>query len=361
MYTTNTTLEAIAQRLRSARRVLVLTHLKPDGDAVGSTLGVVRALNRPSGWVSASTPKAQVWYYGPPPPWLQEMCGDTPYQLITNSNPPPVDQQSEPDAIILLDTGAWTQVEPVADWLSTRRDRILVVDHHAQGDEDLSPCRYVEVAAAAVCQPAAELCRLLLDAPSIASLPETVADALYLGLATDTGWFRHSNVNPAVMETAAMLLRAGANHVRLNHMTEQNSLGRLKLISKALSTLEIHSNGRLAIMSATRADIEGSGAAPGDSGGLTDFTQALPGIRVSAMLTEATASDYRLENSATGPLTKISMRSKSIAPAVDVNAITKQMGGGGHVRAAGARMAASIEETKAHIISLVDEQLRNLT
>jgi len=359
MWNTNATLPEIAERLRAARRILVLTHLKPDGDAVGSTLAVVRALNQPSAWTSSSTPKAKVWYYGPPPPWLSELAADTPYRLVTRDQPPPLldaDPSAEPDLILILDTGSWNQLEPIAEWLSPRRERGIIVDHHAQGDDDVAPTKYIDVASAAVCQPAAELCRLVLGLESIAALPAPVANALYLGLATDTGWFRHSNVSPTVMQTAAELLRAGANHARLYHMSEQNSLGRLLLIGRALNTLELACDGRLAVMSITKKDMEECHAAPGDTGGITDYSQSLGSVRVSAMLSEASPADFGLANDGR-PFTKISLRSKAVAPAVDVNVIAKDFGGGGHVRASGARLDADIETTKKRIIELVNAQI----
>jgi phosphoesterase RecJ-like protein len=359
MWNSNQSLEEMARRLAGSSRTLVLTHLKPDGDAVGSTLGMARALNL-SGW--SSTPRAHLWYYGPPPPWLAEMCGTTPFQHVSSSNP--IEQAlaaigGEPDAILILDTGAWSQLEPVADFLASRREKIMCVDHHAQGDADLAPTRFVQVSAAAVCQPAAELARLVLRKDSIAQLPREVAEPFYLGLGTDTGWFRHSNVNPALMRDAASLLEAGADHVRLHAMTEQNTLGRVKLIGRAIASLELHCGDRLATMKVTRQDLLECEATPGDTGGITDFTQSLPNVRVSAMLTEALPGDFGRSGEA-GVLTKISLRSKAIAPLVDVNAIAGKMNGGGHIRAAGARLEADIETTKAALVDLVSQQLKTL-
>jgi phosphoesterase RecJ-like protein len=360
MWTTNQSLEAIAQRLAAAKRILVLTHLKPDGDAVGSTLGIARALNLASTW--SSTPRAHLWYYGPPPPWLAEMCGPTPFTQISSDLPvaKASDTLGEPDVILMLDTGSWTQIEPVSEYLASRTEKIISIDHHAQGDPDLAPWRFVQTSSAAACQPAAELARLLLRKESIAALPQEVAEPFYLGMATDTGWFKHSNVNGAVMRDAAALLDAGANHIKLFQMTEQNSLGRVRLIGRAIGSLELHCDDRLAIMRITRDDLLQCNATPGDTGGITDFSQSLANVRVSAMLTEAMPGDLGRSNT-TGQLTKISFRSKSISPAVDVNAIASKLNGGGHIRAAGARLDADIATTKARVIELVEAQLRELT
>ncbi|MBS0196089.1 MAG: DHH family phosphoesterase [Planctomycetes bacterium] len=357
MWTTNTTLADIAERLRPARRVVVLTHLKPDGDAVGSTISLVRALNRTGGWQSASAPKAQAWYYGPQPPWLNDIVGQTPHAIVSKTNPPSQIAGGEPDAIVILDTGSWTQLEPVSEFLASRRDKTIVVDHHAQGDPDTSALRYVDVKSAAVCEPAAELCRLVLGVPRLADLGKDIATPLYLGLATDTGWFRHSNVTAAVLHTAAELIAAGADHLRLYELLEQNTLARLKLIARAIESIELFCDGRLAVMTIAHTDFKACGATPGDTGGITDYTQSLPSVQVSALLSEAHPSDFGLPSDGR-PLTKISLRSKSFEPAIDVNAVAKELGGGGHTRAAGARLEASLEETKAVIARLVEAQYR---
>ena len=356
MWTSNTTLPDIAARLRTARRVIVLTHLKPDGDAVGSTMALVRALNRPGAWNAGGPPRAQAWYYGPPPPWLAEACGDTPHIVLGRHDTPGADLREEPDAVVILDTGSWSQLEPVAEWLAPRRDRAIIIDHHAQGDPDVAAMRYISVPSAAVCEPAAELCRLLLGSPDLRSLPRDVATPLYLGLATDTGWFRHSNVTPGVMHTAAELLAAGAEHIRLYAMTEQNSPERLRIMARALASIELLCDGRLAVMSVSERDFKETGATSGDTGGLTDLTQSLPHVQVSAFLSAASPADFGLPNDGR-EMTKISLRSKSIEPAVDVNVVAKGLGGGGHARAAGARMEASTAAAKARIAELVAMQI----
>lgn len=359
-YTTNATLAQLADTLRPARKVVILTHVKPDGDAAGSTLALARALNQPGPWTSPT--RATPWYFGPTPPWLADVALDTPYTTFGPQDDPadPAKNKlnaAEPDAIVILDTGSWAQLEQVREWLSPRHDRVLLVDHHVQGDPQIARLRHIDTAAAAVCQPVAELCRLLLAKDSLTALPAPVAEALYLGLATDTGWFRHSNVSRAVMHTAGELLAAGADHVRLYQTTEQRETpSRLRLLSRALATLELHDAARIATLTLTRRDMQETHAQPGESGGFVDYGQTIPTVLVTALLTEASPEEYGQTGS--GPITKISLRSKAGPHAVDVNAIAKHLGGGGHIRAAGARLAASLEETKSRLVELISAQLR---
>lgn len=353
-WSTNATLAEIAASLRAARHIVVLTHVKPDGDAVGSSIGMVRALNRPSAW--SKGPRAEAWYFGPQPPWLPDVAGQTPHRVVMQGEALP--QESAVDAVLILDTGSWTQLEAVQPWLASRRAMTSVVDHHVTGNPEVGSRLHVDTNAAAVCQPAAELARLVLELPSLASLPADVAEAFYLGLATDTGWFRHSNVSRGVMETAGQLLDAGADHTRLYRLIEQRETPeRLKLLSRALASLELLDEGRLAVMKLSRKDFQETKAQPGESGGFVDFGQSIPTVLVTCVLTEAAPGEYGPSSgSADAPITKISLRSKPIGgPAntgVDVNVLAKELGGGGHVRAAGARTSQTLDQTATRVLEL---------
>lgn len=345
-WTTNATLAEIAAWLRGARRVVVLTHLKPDGDAVGSTVAVCRAINRirPGG--------AAAWYCGPMPVWFASLAGDAPAFVLDGSTVPPPGQESEPDAIVILDTGSWSQLEGVTTYLKPRRDRVAVIDHHVQGDADMSARRYIETSAAAVAEPAAELCRLILGLGSIAELPREVAEPLFVGIATDTGWFKHSNVTPPVLRHAADLLAAGANHSEMYRLIEQQDRpARVRLLARSLSSLELHAENRIAVMSLTRADMADAGGEPGDAGGFADSAQCIGTVRVVAMFTESEVGP------SSRPITKLSLRAKNTPDAPDVNKVAKQFGGGGHVRAAGARINLSLAEAKKQVVAALSKAI----
>ncbi len=363
---TNATIPQIAQRLRAAKRVVVLTHAKPDGDAVGSTMAMVRAINRVPSFTTR--PKAEAWYFGPTPSWLADVARDgnasTPHRVF---EPPFLSLALPPaddiDAIVITDTCSWMQLDPLKPFLQSRVAMTSVIDHHVQGDPSVASLRLVDTGAAAVVQPVALLCQELLDLPGADKLPPSIAEPLYLGLCTDTGWFRHSNVSRRVMTLAGELLDAGANHVRLYQLIEQRETpGRLRLISRALASLELRLNDRLALMNLTLADLRESGANPGETGGITDFTQGIPSVLVSAILID-TPPDQRpasmagtLDGSGS-PVLKISMRSKSEPTPIDVNAIASTFGGGGHIRAAGAKTPLTLDQAKEAISKLVQQQL----
>jgi phosphoesterase RecJ-like protein len=159
------------------------------------------------------------------------------------------------------------------------------------------------------------------------------------------------------METAGQLLDAGADHTRLYRIVEQRETPeRLKLLARALASLELLDDGRLAMMKLSREDFSTTKAQPGESGGFVDFGQSIPSVLVTCVLTEAAPGEYGPASSDT-PVTKVSLRSKPIGGldgnGVDVNVLAKQLGGGGHVRAAGARTSMPLDATARRVLELM--------
>lgn len=345
-WASNTNAADLATWLADQRAVVLLTHTKPDGDALGSTLALARSINLRSGSSGAAS-VAECWYGAPLPAWVRSVTGPTKVRTIEPGQPAP--GALDPSGVVVTDTGAWTQLEPFAEWLRPRRAVTAVIDHHLHGDTDVGERVLLDTSAAAVTQPVAGVCVELLGLGSPAELPVEIAEPLYLGLATDTGWFRHSNVSPAVMTLAADLLQAGVNHGRLYEMIEQQERpSRLRLMARALASLEFHVEKRTAIMSLTALDFAECGAAPGESGGFVDIPQSVESVRVAAVLNEQEAT------SPDGPLTKISLRSKGEPydgrDPVDVAAVCQSLGGGGHARAAGARVRGPLAVAKARLL-----------
>lgn len=351
-------LSQIAAWLADKNKIAVVTHVKPDGDAVGSSMAITRALNLAQKSIgTAAPPRARAWYFGPRPSWMKRVVGETPATNIESFDE--IEHESC-DAVVIVDTGSWSQMEMIRPWLEKQRGKIAIIDHHAQGDAEISERRVVDVASAAACQPVAELCRVVLGKRSLRDLPLEVAEPLYLGLATDTGWFKHSNVKPNVMETAAALLATGVDHAGLYVNIEQRErLPRLKLLARALASLELHDQNRVAVMSLTKKDFADTGAQPADAGGFADHSQTLESVLVTAVLTEADPSEFGMQAAPGAMLTKISMRSKSIKGSADVNAAAKELGGGGHVRAAGAKVYADLATTKAKVLDAIKRHWDN--
>lgn len=343
---TTTTPAELARWLAGKRSVVVLSHIKPDGDALGSSLAITRALNIAAGGAgsgfSGVASRAETWHAGPIPPWAGAIVRDTKMRRL--EGPDPALPVGEPDAIVITDTGSWAQLEHVEEWLRARQDRAVVIDHHLKGDADVAPRRIVEPGAAAACELCAEVCRLVLGVGSVRELPEELAEPLYLGIATDTGWFRHSNTTPRVMRLAADLIEAGARQERLFELIEQRDRpSRLRLLARALDSMELLDDGRLALLTLRQPDFEAAGAGPGESGGFLDFVKAIETVRVAAILTETPGENGR-------PSVKISLRSKGGPAMVDVNVVAAALGGGGHAQAAGARLDGTLEDARGRLL-----------
>lgn len=330
----------MAQRLTSAGPIAVITHAKPDGDAAGSSIALTRSL-RKAGIDAVS------WFVGPNPPWLPELASDTPYATFepgTTATPPQgVDDQR---SAVIVDTGAWSQLAEFKPWLLQRPDRTLIIDHHLHGDPDITPNRLLDTAAASCTEIVAPVCAQLLQLENCSSLPTDVATPIYLGLATDTGWFRHSNVRPATLRLAADLIDAGVDHAALFTLVEQqDTAARWRLLGRALNTLELARHGSVAVVSLTLDDFKDSKASPNDTGGFADKLLTIGQVQVAAVLTESAS-----ENNDNGPITKVSFRSKPGPKAIDVNELARTLGGGGHARAAGAKINQPITTARELVL-----------
>ena len=316
VYETNTTVEDLAERLKSSGPVLILTHAKPDGDALGTSL----ALHRGLGQLGVSS---TVLLAGPIDANLLTLVGegDRVHRLEEEGLP-----DEEPGLVAVVDTGAWTQVEPFAEWLRIRHGKVVGIDHHAGGDEVASE-RVVDV----TCAAATQVLVPILDAMGVDIAADGIADPLFAGMATDTGWFRFSSAGPAVSRLAARLLEAGADKDALYARIEQNSsLRRVAMQGRALSSLELLHDGQIALMRLGPEDFVDTGARPENLAGIVNMPMEIGSVRASMLLVEFEAG-----------ATKISFRSKPALDdqlMVDVNQLAGRFGGGGHVHAAGARL-----------------------
>ncbi|MGQ0626744.1 MAG: DHH family phosphoesterase [Phycisphaerales bacterium] len=333
---------AAVEWLKSRRRVVVLTHARPDGDALGSTLAITRTLLRLG-------VEAMPWYVGPMPRWSAELIGETPAEVLDGpaaaalcASIGPGDSNG-PDGVVVADTGAWMQVEDLRPFLSGRAGSTLVLDHHLSGNASLADRRIVDPRAASATEVCGPICRALLGG---GPLPLDIATPLYTGLATDTGWFRFSNTRPATLRFAAELLEAGVNFSRLFDMIEQQDRpSRLALLGRAMNALEYFDGHRVALMALTRKDFDETHGDAEDTGGFAAHALAVAGLQVAVTLTEAAVREGQ------GALTKVSLRSKPGPNAVDVAAVCQTLGGGGHARAAGVKLRMSLNEARGRVLA----------
>ncbi|MEO0512903.1 MAG: DHH family phosphoesterase [Planctomycetota bacterium] len=332
-WTPTTTAEEVAARLRDAGRVAVLTHAKPDGDALGSTGALVRSLN-------VDGARATAFYVGAMPLFSDALLGDTSHQHLTGGAVP----EGEFDAVVVCDTGSWGQLDALGDWVRGRADRTVVIDHHLQGDGEMSGSRLLETHAAAVCEPVADVCAAVLSR-SMNGLPKEIATLLYLGIATDTGWFRFSSVTPRTLRTVADLVEAGADTVSvLSAVTQRDRPARLRAMARALASATFECGGELVVMRLTVEDIRAAKAGPEDLGGMQDAAMSIGSVRAVAIFVEVESP------AGEGPLVKASLRSKPGEGMVDVSRVAGSLGGGGHANAAGVKQRVGMDEAVGNVL-----------
>ncbi|MCP4708418.1 MAG: bifunctional oligoribonuclease/PAP phosphatase NrnA [Planctomycetes bacterium] len=249
-------------------------------------------------------------------------------------NPQPVDPHTldQYDLIIVVDTSADRQLPGLGDYLINNPSRVLVIDHHLAGD-GLGDIKLINTRAAA----AAEIVFNLITVANWPIDPDT-ATALFVALATDTGWFRFENVTDQTYQIAGKLTAAGAQpHQIYRTLFQKFPAARLKLMTQMLQTLELFCNERLAIMHITTDMINQTGAKRTQIENMVNQAQQIDSVEVTVLLVEQKDQT-----------TRASFRSRGN---LDVNQIAQKFNGGGHANAAGATLNLPITDARNQIIN----------
>ena len=328
------TYQRVIESLSRSKRVLVTTHVRPDGDALGTVAATALALRKKG-------IESEVLL-------LSHLPGKYAFVFHENSIPfidvetawPDPFPRDRFDALLVMDTGTWSQLpglrERVAGWDVPK----LVVDHHLT-QEDWADVKLVVTEAAAAGEIAAEL----FDQWEIA-FDEPIATALFLAIASDTGWFQFSNTRPYTMRLAASLMEHGVNTDRMYQSLYQNErTERLALQTRAQQSLELLLDGRLAVMRVTKKDFEETGANVPDTENLINIPLQIRTVEVSLLFTEP--KDF-------GPV-RVSLRSKG---QIDVAKFSEQFGGGGHARAAGLKLDAPFNDAHDRVVGAMMAAMR---
>ena len=319
------TLADVADALREHPRIVVACHEAPDGDALGSLTGCGRAL-RDSGW------DVVLWAPGDAPlpadyAWLG-------YDDLVREPPADLDER----LLLALDCGSAQRLGGRGEEAVALAAMSANVDHHADNTR-FAAINVVDPDAAC----ATVLCLRLLRLLGL-PLSHATAEALYVGIVTDTGRFMFANANEEAHAAAGDLIALGIEPDEIfRRLYEGKPAARVRLLARALSTLDLRAGGRLAVACITIDDLEQTGAEEGDSEGVIDHLRAIRGVDVAAVIREPRAGG--------GPLKKVSLRSAQ--PDVDVARIAHVGGGGGHAMAAGFAMEGDF----AHVIDLIETEL----
>jgi phosphoesterase RecJ-like protein len=314
---------AASKRLSAAGRVLITTHARADGDAIGSALGLARVLK-------AAGKQASVFLHESVPGRYRFL----PDTMAARVWPVPaaLDDVRNTDLVAVVDTCARAQLGDAVDAVMSAPNR-LAIDHHATRDA-IVPEAWVDVSSAS--------CTMMIAGLAQEAgwpIDRDAATLLFAGLATDTGWFRHSNTDAAALASAAALAKLGANPTELyERLFMGDPEARLRLIGEVLRSFELLANGRLAIYRLTREMLRRCGADETMAEDIINEPQRIGSVNVSVMLVEPEGD---------GPV-RISLRSKH---SVDVAAIARQFGGGGHTCAAGAKMRGGFDDVYKQVLT----------
>jgi len=314
-------------------RTMVLTHERPDGDGLGALAALKRV-------IGLSGRQATAFVYDTLPARYVFLGESGVFERWQDQDPATIDARY--DGIVILDTCSWSQLEPVANYLRASSRPRIVIDHHTTHDEltgDQAEALYL------IDPTAASVCGLIARWTKAMNWPvDTVAgEALFTGMATDTGWFRFPNTDRETLQAASVLIESGIRpEVLYARLYESWSPARLRLKAHVLATLQLHAQDAVGVMSLTHEMLERAQASSTDSEELVNELMSIGSVVVAILLSD-------LDDG----LVRVNFRSRSPAVCgrdVDVAALAQSFGGGGHRRAAGARIAGNLAQVRQQVI-----------
>jgi phosphoesterase RecJ-like protein len=322
---TNCQLQDIAEVFRSKQRFLVLSHFRPDGDAIGCSLALGLSLRALGKTVS-------VWNEDGLPDRFRFLpeC-----DLITR----PPDAPESFEAVVVVDTAVRSRAGERCLAAAGSGALWINIDHHISNDR-LGDLVHIDDTAPAAGQ-------ILYELFTQNGLPLTpsMAVSLYAAISTDTGSFQYPSTTSRTYEIGADLLRLGVDVGWVNQQIYQSSpRRRLELLRSLLNALEFSGGDRVASFSLPLATARSLQTLPDDTEGMIDVIRSLEGVLVAAFFEEME-----------GGLVRISLRSKD--PSMDVCAVCREFGGGGHVLASGARVAGTLSEVRAAVLAAIDRRI----
>ncbi len=315
----NQTIREMAQGLLMARGVTVVAHIAPDGDTLGAACALALALEQ----------------LGKP---VVRYCADrVPARLAflpgAESFTQSLEAAKTSDWVVAVDCAAPDRMGAGRVLLEAGK-HVMVLDHHGS-NEGFGDLCYVSDASSAS-EPAFDL----LEALGV-KLNASIADCLYTGMVTDTGRFGFPGVTGETLRRAAQTLDAGAHYVRIcRSQFQRRSLAATKLLGAAIQSMELHFDGKMALMSVTPEVMAGCGGSLEDMEGIVNYASEIIGVEIGAMIYPASGR------------WKVSLRAGESAR---VDHAAGLLGGGGHAKAAGGRASGTLEEAKRQVLEAIRE------
>lgn len=312
----------VAALVRSGRLCLT-THVNPDGDGLGSEVGLVHILR-------AQGIEAVITNPTPTPERFDFLFADLPKVDRSQQG---IKELRRADAVLVLDIADLGRLGGLAETVRERGVPVGCIDHHASAGVLPPGPRYVDDTAAAT----GELIYLLAKELGW-TVPLEAARALYVALVTDTGGFRFSNTRPRTLQIASELLALGVDTEQVYlDVYASAPIGRPRLLAEVLQTLVVEEPVGLAWVTVPPGALERHAVDPDDLDGVVEHARSIRGVRMALLFREMS-----------GGRVKVSLRSVG---AVDVAALAKQFGGGGHTKAAGVAIQGTMAEVQATVLA----------
>jgi phosphoesterase RecJ-like protein len=325
-------LEQVVAALAAADRVVVATHENPDGDAIGSMTAASLALR--------SLGKRVRMYLHADSSIPHEVSFLDTTGLERHLSP----GSMEGWTLLAVDCGNERRLGPEHRALREAAVAVVDVDHHHDNSR-FGDVNLVDGAASST----AEILTRVFDALSVELTP-TIAEALYVGLVTDTGRFQYRTTSPSALRLAARLVEAGADvHKVFELVFESMQFGKLVLLGRVIANAVSYQDGRLLISHVTRADLELAGGDEATTEGLIDHLRAVDGVEVAALIREQLPLP-----DGTITANRVSLRSRGT---IDVSTVARKSAGGGHKQAAGFAHPGTVDEIRSFIVSEILAQL----
>jgi phosphoesterase RecJ-like protein len=317
MMTTSPEIRTIVDAIRARQRFVISSHARPDGDSIGSQLAMAYALR-------SLGKEVEVINADPAPPPLMAFPGVSDIRIAPHAD-------GDFDAAIIMECGdlARTGVSGL------ERFFVVNIDHHP-GNTGYGQINWFDSSAAACGE-------MVFDVVRALGVPLTIeiATHVYLAILTDTGSFHYSSISPQTFEICREALEAGVDPVLVaRKVYDSNNMGRLKLFGAVLSAMQIDPTGRIAIVYVDHEMARAAGGTYEDTEGLVNLPLTVKEIQAVVFFKQEEGDEYR-----------VSLRSKD---AIDVGAVAKEFGGGGHKNAAGCTVTGAVEKLQKLFVTKIE-------
>ena len=323
---------ALQSLLATPKKIAIIPHKNPDGDAIGSSLGLYHYLSLKGHNVHVVAPNDF-------PRFLKWMPGSDSIWLWDKQNSQAKDKVVQAELIFTLDFNDLRRSGDIHPTLEDLKIPFVMVDHHRE-PTDYAQVMYSDPKMSSTSEMIYRMIHALGDAELVNA---DIASCLYAGIVTDTGSFRYASTTDETHRVAATLIEKGAVHDQIHtQIYDTNSSDRLYLLSTALKNLRILPEYHTSYMTLSGQELRDHNFKKGDTEGFVNYGLSMEGINFTAIF---------IENGEEG-LIKVSLRSKG---SFDVNTFARaHFNGGGHLNAAGGRLEKSLEETAAYFESLLE-------